>query len=213
MSGLFNSDGVWVSRRSLAAPGPGLILDRDGVLVVEVDYLRRPEDVRLEAGAVDLLRWARHEGIAIAVATNQSGIARGMFGWEDYFAVESEIDRQLAAHGLVLDMVVACPFHDGFTEGFGPTHAAWRKPGPAMVRLIADELKLVSAKTWMIGDKDSDAAAAKAANLAGAIHVLSGHGVRLREASLGVGTDGFDVLVARDLSEVPAILTRRMSAA
>ncbi len=59
----------------------GLLLDRDGVVVEEVECLGRAADVRLVPGAVALIRDARAAGAAVGVVTNQSGIARGLYGW------------------------------------------------------------------------------------------------------------------------------------
>ena len=72
---------------------PGLLLDRDGVLVREVNYLHRRRDVEIAPGAVELLCWAAQAGLPVAVVTNQAGIARGMFGWDAFLAVQDEITR------------------------------------------------------------------------------------------------------------------------
>jgi histidinol phosphatase-like enzyme len=59
---------------------PALFLDRDGVVVEEVHFLHRPEDVTLMANAARVIARARALGMAVVLATNQSGIARGLYG-------------------------------------------------------------------------------------------------------------------------------------
>ncbi|MEN6543911.1 HAD-IIIA family hydrolase [Parvibaculum sp.] len=200
-------NGVWISDPAPARHGgPALFLDRDGVIVHEVNYLSRPEDVALETGIGDLIDWVHARGIAVAAVTNQSGIARGRFGWTEFEAVEAEVARQLAERGVALDLVIACAFHEDHTEGFGAEHARWRKPGPAMLELAAAKLGCDLRKSVMIGDKASDVEAARNAGLAHAIHVLTGHGEKERPAAMQLARPGFTVHAAADLREALAIL-------
>jgi D-glycero-D-manno-heptose 1,7-bisphosphate phosphatase len=59
--------------------GPALFLDRDGVVVVETDYLCRPQDVALIPGAAEVIAAANRGGISVVIVTNQAGIGRGKF--------------------------------------------------------------------------------------------------------------------------------------
>lgn len=199
--GQFTDEGIWVSGipRKAPKPVPGLLLDRDGVLVEEVNYLRRREDVRLAPGASALLRWAADQGLPVAVVTNQAGIARGMFGWDDFLSVQEEISRQLAGEGATMELTLACPFHPEHTEGWNEVHARWRKPGPGMLELAADLFNLDYSLSWMVGDNESDIAAARAAGLKGALHLLSGHGATYRDAALALATPGFEVVPVDNL--------------
>ena len=193
-------NGVFCSDTTEAIAGrPALILDRDGVVVEEVNYLSRPDDVRLMPGICDLIAAARGQGAAVAVVTNQAGIARGLFGWNDYHAVARRINELLAARGCALDVTVVCPFHPDFTVGYDETHAYWRKPGPGMLRHLADRFGIDLARSWMIGDNASDIAAAKAAPTAGAIHMLTGHGKRFQAEAASLGTRDFPVKTCIDL--------------
>ncbi len=177
----------------------GLFLDRDGVLVEEVEYLRRAQDVRLTRGAADLVLWANRRAIPVVVVSNQSGIARGLLDVAAYETVEAQIARNLASAGARLDLVLACPFHPEYTQGYGSLHAKWRKPGPGMLLLAAEMLGLRLAESWMVGDKASDIEAARAAGLRGAVHVLTGHGVQEREAVEGLPTGSLDLLMCDDI--------------
>jgi D-glycero-D-manno-heptose 1,7-bisphosphate phosphatase len=194
-------DGVWVSAAARRAPNPvpGLLLDRDGVLVREVNYLHRPQDVEIAPGAVALLRWAAQAGLPVAVVTNQAGIARGMFGWDEFQLVQVEIAARLAAEGVGVDLTIACPFHPEHTPGWGDAHAHWRKPGPGMLQAAGQLLNLDLRHSWMVGDNESDIAAAQAAGLAGGVHVLTGHGAVFRDNALALANETFSVVPASDL--------------
>ena len=185
---------------------PGLFLDRDGVLVKEVNYLKNKEDVALEAGAAEIISWARAKGLGLVCVTNQSGIARGRISWAEFEAVETEIARQLRERDVTLDLTIACPFHPDFTKGYGPELDRWRKPGPAMIEHGAALMGLDLAKSWLVGDKAADIKAAKRAGLRGAVIVATGYGAEDREAAMAQETEGFTVLSATTLDEARELL-------
>lgn len=193
-------NGIWISTDApvQGKSGPALFLDRDGVIVKEAHYLSRIEDVALERGAVDLLGWAKAGNMATIVCTNQSGIARGLFGWAAFEAVDREINRQLAAHGVGIDLTLACAFHKDHTPDFGPAEARWRKPGPAMLEYGVAMMGVDATKSWMVGDRVSDIGAARNAGLAGAIHVATGHGATERDEALAMADEYFQVMGATD---------------
>ena len=120
-------NGIWISSDTprQSVNGAALFLDRDGVVIRETNYISRIEDVTLEHGIVELLRWAHETGFATVIVTNQSGIARGMFDWAAFEAVHKEMTRQLHTAGVSIDLTIACPFHDEFTRGYGPAQP-WR---------------------------------------------------------------------------------------
>lgn len=190
-------------------PRAGLFLDRDGVLVAEVEYLHRIADLRLLDGAAAIAAAARAAGVAAIEVSNQSGIARGMYDWTAYEAVEAELDRRLGDAGAALDARVACGLHPDFTPGWTSSDAHWRKPGPGMLTLAADRLALDRGRSWMVGDMASDVAAARAAGLAGCVHVATGHGAGHRAAALDLQTPEFAVLAARDLPQAHEMLAAR----
>jgi D-glycero-D-manno-heptose 1,7-bisphosphate phosphatase len=190
-----------------AAPRcPALFLDRDGVVVEEVEYLHRVDDLRLLPGAAELVKRARKARLAVVFVSNQSGIDRGLYGWDAYDDIETEIDRRLAAAGANVDARAACGFHPEFTPGWDGHHAHWRKPGPGMLELAADRLALDLGRSWLVGDMATDVRAARAAGLAGCVHVLTGHGAAHRAGALAEAAEGFEVLAADDLAGAGATL-------
>src|SRR5580698_9681049 len=78
-----------------SSPVPALFLDRDGVIVEEIGYLAKPEDVHLLPGIPELLKAAKRLGMAIVEVTNQAGIGRGYFNWPDFVRVEDQVAHVL----------------------------------------------------------------------------------------------------------------------
>jgi len=179
-----HESGIWLSigTRRHEQPTAALFLDRDGVVVEDVGFLRRPDDVRLIDGIAGLIAEANRRDVPVLVATNQSGIARGLLDWAVFASVENRIADLLHRAGARIDAVAACPFHPEFTPGYGPEQARWRKPEPAMIELLGERLNIDIARSWMIGDRERDIAAARAAGLAG--------GILLHPPSEGTGPAG-----------------------
>lgn len=163
-------DEILVHGNELFLPGrPALFLDRDGVIVEDAHHLRRIEDIRLLPGIETLIGAARRHGALVAVVTNQSGIARGLFDEAVYRHIAAEIDRRLAAVASQPDVTVACPFHPDFTPGYGEGHDRWRKPGPGMLHFIAARHGIDLSRSILVGDNHSDVGAARRAGLPAAL--------------------------------------------
>lgn len=171
-----------------------LLLDRDGVLVEEKHYLSHPDDVVLSPGAIELLRFAHIKAIPVCVITNQSGLDRGLFDASAFEAVSDRIDELLNDAGTKIDITLACPFHPDFTGDYSSDHAHFRKPGPGMFELLSSDYKIALMRSLMVGDNVSDIAAAKAAGVPRAIHVITGHGQRFRKDALALASEDFSVL-------------------
>ena len=205
-----DDQGLWVQvlrQPEGSARRCALFLDRDGVIVEEVDHLHRAEDVRLIDGAASVIATANRRAIPVVVVTNQSGIGQGLFGWDAFIAVQTRILADLAAEGAFVDGVFACPHHPKALPPYGhPDHPA-RKPNPGMLLGAAERLPLDLATSWIIGDRTRDLAAGRGAGLAGGLLVSTGYGNQQgeREAALSLAEDGrFRVLVG---ASVTAALT------
>ncbi len=173
------SDGVWcqiLNRPPNRHPSPVLFLDRDGVIVEETRYLSKVKDVSLIEGAPQIIGLANERGIPVIIVTNQSGIARGKFKWQNFIDVQEKILADLDNQNVFVNAVFACPFHaNGHFPYKHPDHPC-RKPNSGMIKKTDQYFSIDKKKSWIIGDRVSDLKAGKSAGLAGGIHVSTGHG-------------------------------------
>lgn len=132
-----------------AAERPVVLVDRDGTINVEVDYLRAPEQVALLPNAAAGLRQLRELGYRIVVITNQSGLGRGYFDLATLSAIHERLAELLAAQGASVDAIYHCPHLP--TDG-----CACRKPGTALVEQAARDLGFDPGAAYIIGDKPCD---------------------------------------------------------
>ena len=145
-----------------------VIFDRDGVLNEEVGYAYRPSQIRWVEGAMAAVKAVNAAGLFAFVATNQSGVARGYYCESDVVALHdwmnAELGREAGAH---IDAFVYCPFHPEAKIEAYRRDASCRKPQPGMILELLDRFPVDPQRTLMIGDKDSDLAAARAAGVKG----------------------------------------------
>jgi D-glycero-D-manno-heptose 1,7-bisphosphate phosphatase len=149
---------------------PGVIFDRDGVLNVDHGYVGQVERLEWVQGARRAIGRLNAAGIAVAVATNQSGVGRGYFDEAAVARVHEAMRADLAAEGARIEAIYVCPFIEGAAVAAydHPDHPD-RKPNPGMVLKAIAELNLDPARTLLIGDKASDLEAARRAGVAGAL--------------------------------------------
>lgn len=127
------------------------MLDRDGTIVLDTNYLRDPSIVELLPGAAAAIRRLADAGIPSIVCTNQSGIARGIISLAQYRAVRLRVDELLLAEGAQLLDSFCCPHHPDLT---GP--CACRKPGTALYERAAAAHGFDLGRCVFIGDKLRD---------------------------------------------------------
>ena len=141
---------------------PAAFFDRDGVLNVDYGYVHDPARLELIEGAVEAVRACNAAGYLVLVATNQSGVARGLF---DEAAVEhfhQALRARFADGGARIDDFRYCPHHP--TIGT-VVDCDCRKPRPGMLFELARAWSVDRSRSFMIGDKPSDMAAAEAAGV------------------------------------------------
>lgn len=173
---------------------PAAFLDRDGTLIEDIPYLADPALVRLAPGAVEALKLLRQAGFACVVATNQSGVGRGLITLEQLALIHREMERQLTEAGTALDGIYWCTHVPQLDDKTVVEHVD-RKPGPGMLLRAARDLNLDLTESWIVGDQLSDMLAGRNAGCKGGILVRSGHDVRPTLEVLGN-----DTLVADDLA-------------
>lgn len=126
-----------------------VLLDRDGTLIAERNYLARVEDVELLPGTAQGLRLLHQASLGLAVLTNQSGLGRGYFDWAALNAVHAHLTQLLASEGVTLDGIYICP-HTPDDD------CDCRKPQPGLALHAAAELHFDPAASIVIGDKPCD---------------------------------------------------------
>jgi len=171
-----------------------VLLDRDGTLIEEKEYLADPDGVVLLPGVVEGLRQLQKLGARFAVVSNQSGIGRGFYSLRDAQAVNARLAELLQQEGIPLEGIYLCPH--GPDDG-----CACRKPGTALLQQAAKDAGLPLSEAILIGDKASDIEAGRRAGCRASILVRTGYG-RETEAR-GCNAD----FVVDDLREVAEVFS------
>jgi D,D-heptose 1,7-bisphosphate phosphatase len=152
---------------SLSPGRPGLLLDRDGTIIVDHGYVGSVDRVEFIDGAAQAIAAFNQAGIPVAMVTNQAGVARGLYGLEDVARVHDYVEKRLAEHGAHLEMIAFCPYHpDGVVEAFA-RYSEDRKPGPGMARAAQAALNLDLTASWVVGDRPEDMGLAAAIGASG----------------------------------------------
>jgi D-glycero-D-manno-heptose 1,7-bisphosphate phosphatase len=169
---------------SPAAGQRAVLLDRDGTLTVEGEWLTRRQDLVLVPGAAAALARLSAAGWKLVLVTNQSAVARGLITPAELQEIHAELQQQLGAHGARLDAIYSCMHHPTEGKGAYKVECECRKPRPGLVLQAARELGLDLARCFMVGDAARDLEAGWAAGVPG-ILVATGKGqdeiLRLRE--------------------------------
>lgn len=152
-----------------------VILDRDGVINFDSpQFIKSPEEWKPIPGSLEAIARLNQAGYRVVVATNQSGIGRGLFDMATLNAIHDKMHRALAQVGGRIDALFFCP------------HAAelncpCRKPRPGMFEEIARRFNVELEGVPAIGDAQRDLETAAAVG-ASPILVLTGKGRRTLEA-------------------------------
>lgn len=142
-----------------------LFLDRDGVINVDYGYVGRQEDFHFVDGIFDLCRAAKLHGYRLFVITNQAGIGRGYYSEQDFQRLTSWMCDVFRAEGTEIDKVYFCPDHPEHGIGEYRKESGFRKPNPGMILQAAREFELDLPGSILLGDKESDIAAGRAAGV------------------------------------------------
>jgi len=125
-----------------------IFLDRDGVINVDcVDYTYKVEEFKIIDGVVEALQRFKKDGYLLIVITNQSGIAKGIYGHEDVAQCHDYFQKEC---GSLIDEFYYCPYHQSVTESLT------RKPETLMFEKAIAKYNISIPDSWMIGDKERD---------------------------------------------------------
>lgn len=168
--------GLWVERvgaRTFPAGLAALFLDRDGTINVDTSYPSDPADIVLRPEMLPVIRAANAVGLPAIIVSNQSGIARGYFGWPDFAAVNGRLLQLLEAEDCWIDLVLACGYHSSGMGVLAVGDHPMRKPNPGMLLRARDLLGLDMGRSIIVGDKADDMEAGRRAGLHDGWHVGS----------------------------------------
>jgi len=151
----------------MSAARPALFLDRDGVINVDHSFIFRREDFEWVVGAKSVIRRFNDMGWWVFVVTNQSGIARGYYTEEQMQDLHNWMSAEIANAGAHLDQIYHCPFHEDGTIPRYTKDSYDRKPKPGMLIRAMTDFPVVKERSFLIGDKQADLEAARAAGVRG----------------------------------------------
>ncbi|MCR6642862.1 MAG: HAD family hydrolase [Sporocytophaga sp.] len=130
-----------------------IFLDRDGVINVDkVDYTYTLEDFKIIPGVIEALEAFKRAGYLLVVVTNQSGIAKGIYGHEDVKICHDYFQEKC---GSLIDRYYYSPYHQTISESIS------RKPDSLMFEKAIAKFDIDIETSWMIGDKNRDMVPAK----------------------------------------------------
>jgi D-glycero-D-manno-heptose 1,7-bisphosphate phosphatase len=162
-----------------------IILDRDGVINEDSDdYIKSPDEWIPIPGSLDAIARLNHAGYIVAIASNQSGIARGYFSLETLVSMHVKMSDMLSQSGGRIDAMFFCPH--------GPDDGCdCRKPRPGLLTEIGNRFQTSLADVMFVGDNINDI---KAARTAGALPVL---------VKTGKGEQTANTIAQNNINNVP----------
>ncbi len=162
----------------LSSPQPQnarfLLLDRDGILNVNrPDYVKSFGEVSFYQDALEALAFLKRNDVGVILISNQSGLNRGLIGWEDFWGTHEGVIRSVEECGGSILAAFYCPHHPD-------ERCECRKPAPAMILAACRFAGIVPDRTFFIGDHESDMIAARNAGC---------HGIRVCRSGDAEETD------------------------
>ena len=185
-------------RESVRGMTSAVFLDRDGVINVDHGYVSTWERFEFLPGVPDALRTLQDAGYLLIVVSNQSGIGRGYYCEADVESLNQAVAQHLGSTvGVTLSEFYHCPHHPTEAKGEFRRQCDCRKPAPGMIRQAVLDHGIDLKTSLLVGDKDSDIEAGRAAGVARLFKVVD---------SPQTATPAGDVQLVIGLSEVPGYL-------
>ncbi|BAQ64622.1 HAD-IIIA family hydrolase [Geminocystis sp. NIES-3709] len=145
-----------------------LFLDRDGVVIKYIPYLSQAEQVHISQGAKEALKTWQTQGYKLVIVTNQSGISRGYFNYDDVIAIHQKILDEYGQFGVKFEDILLCPHQPA-------DNCPCRKPSPYLLLNYSQKHNIDLSRSYFIGDAPSDIECAINANCQPVL-VLTGRG-------------------------------------
>lgn len=145
-----------------------MLLDRDGVVTEDLGYVHKIEDFKLIPNAIEGLKLLKD--FKLIFITNQSGIGRGYFKFEDFLNYNNRIIEELKKHSIKIEKTYVCPHKP-------EDNCECRKPKPKLINDAAKDFDIDLKKSFMIGDRKRDVEMGRNAGCK-TILVLTGKGIK-----------------------------------
>jgi D-glycero-D-manno-heptose 1,7-bisphosphate phosphatase len=177
-----------------------IILDRDGVINYDsVDYIKSPQEWRPIPGSLEAIARLHRAGYRVVVATNQSGVGRGLLSMDTLAAIHTRMLEAVRKQGGEIDAIFFCPHTP-------EDNCDCRKPAPGLLKEIAKRLQMDLVGVYVIGDAERDVLAARQV-MASPVLVRTGKGAQTLKQSKALA----DVPVFDDLAAfVDALLSGKL---
>ena len=144
-----------------------IFFDRDGTLNVDTGYVHNWENFVWIPGARKAIKLAKKMDYLVFVVTNQSGIGRGYYTEQEVNQLHNLMNADLEGLNARIDGFEFCPHHPKEARSGYKIACNCRKPAPGMILKLLEKWQIDPTQSLMIGDSETDVAAAKAANLEG----------------------------------------------
>ncbi len=155
---------------------PAVFLDRDGTLIREKEYLRRPEEVAIFPGAPGALKQLQDAGFLLFIVSNQSGVGRGYFTLAEVENVNRHVAEEFARAGVRFQKVYVAP-----EAPEQPSRG--RKPSPQFLFDARDEFGVDLGRSYIIGDKLIDLECGWNAGVKKSLLVRTGYGAKWEQTA------------------------------
>ena len=146
------------------------LLDRDGVLNADKDYLHKPEDVEWIPGSRESIAWLNRQGFRVVVVTNQSGVARGFFTEDTVRMLHEWMATEVKKAGGDIAAFYYCPHLPGSAVKQYDVDCDCRKPKPGLIVKALRDFDVLPCNAFLIGDSPRDVEAAEAAGVKGFLY-------------------------------------------
>jgi len=173
-----------------------VFLDRDGTMIAEVNYLSRPEQIKIFPGTRTGLKKLCEAGFKLFIVSNQSGVGRGYFTMADVDKVNKVLCDELSQDGVGIEKIYIAP-----EKPDEPSYG--RKPLPQFLFDARDEFGVDLSQSFIIGDKVIDLECGWNAGVKKSILVRTGYGAEVERAS---GPRLANAVIADDLDQAATLI-------
>ncbi len=154
---------------------PAVFLDRDGVLIRDVDHLCKEDQLRLLPGVASALSSLNRAGWLTIIISNQAAVAKGMLSEAEMYRIGEVLNSRIMGKGARLDAAYYCPHHlDGKVVKYAHK-CSCRKPEPGLILKAVKEMNIDLKRSYLVGDKTGDILAGERAGVR-TILVKTGYG-------------------------------------